>query len=158
MMATEYLYKKWYCQHNLNVCFVAHILPRTNITVSNAFIIGEQAKFLRDLHTYLGSHSSGGWIRTWTYLSSYFTEQKSVKRKGLLKGKFAYFRGQLPGSGVGRLLFKGWLLVNDNQWTRALIRWSEGTTCRNSTVSSDGYHEIGHWQSDQCHLDCFKDR
>ena len=104
---------------------VTYVLPRTNITVSNAFIIGEQVKFLRDLHTYLGSHISVGWIRTWTYWFSQFVEQKSVKRQGLLKGTFALFQRpatrQLVGGWVGRLLFKCWLLVTDNQLTRAFI-------------------------------------
>ena len=131
---------------------VTYVLPRTNITVSNAFIIGEQVKFLRDLHTYLGSHISVGWIRTWTYWFSQFVEQKSVKRQGLLKGKFALFQGpatrQRVGGGVGggggetrvqRLTPCCWRSLD-----KGFYRWREGTTCRNSAVSSDGHHEIHH--------------
>ena len=37
-----------------------------------------------------------------------------------------------------------------------LLQAEGGATCRNSTVSSDGHLEIGHWWSHQHHLDCFK--
>ena len=42
------------------------------------------------------------------------------------------------------------------QWDMSFYRQKERATCRNSTVSSDSYLQIGHWWSDQHHLGCFR--
>ena len=42
----------------------------------------------------------------------------------------------------------------DSQGARASI--DGGSRLRAETAPSDGHLEIGHWWSDQCHLDCFK--
>ena len=66
------------------------------------------------------------------------------------KGKFALFRRPVT-RGEGRLLSKGQL--PQHQWARALMG---GATYRSSTVSSDRHLEIGHWRSDQHHLDGYR--
>ena len=45
--------------------------------------------------------------------------------------------------------------TTDNQWGKSFYRLKQEATCRNSTVGSDSQLQIGHWQADQLHLDCF---
>ena len=73
--------------------------------------------------------------------------QKPLKKGGWWKGMFALSwmlasrvgtggRGMTP---VQRLTLCHWQSVD-----KGFYRWREGTTCRNSAVSSDGHHEIHH--------------
>ena len=108
---------------------------------------------------------------TWLYSTEFVTEsgvqlliaQKTIKRQGWWKGKFALFwmpatyceRGQ---TSVQRLTLSHRQPVGKN-----FYRQREGATCRNSTVSYDSHLEIGHWWSeighrwsDQHNLDCLR--
>ena len=87
--------------------------------------------------------------------------QKSINRLGWWKGKFALF--QMPAT--GRVGWGGQMSVQrlmapkkpvGNQWGKSFYRQKEGATWRNSTVSSDSHLQIGHWWSDQSHLNCFR--
>ena len=85
------------------------------------------------------------------------TAQKSIKRPGWWKGKFALL--SMPGTGdrgEGRRLSKGWLHPpTNNQGARAFIDRGRGLNAE-TIVSSDSILEIGHQWSDQGHLDCFR--
>ena len=59
------------------------------------------------------------------------------------------------GGGEDGILSKGQLAPLDNQWERAFIDRGRGLHAE-IAVSSDSHLEIGHWWSDQHHLDCFK--
>ena len=72
------------------------------------------------------------------------------------KGKFALFRMLATGVGEDRCLSKGGSPSTDNQRGKSFYRLREGATCRNSTVCSYDHLQVGHWWSDQLHLDCFK--
>ena len=64
------------------------------------------------------------------------TSQKSLKRPGWWKGKYALFwMLTTRGQGGNGLLSKGRLLPSDNQWARALIGGGRGLYV-DSTVSS----------------------
>ena len=81
---------------------------------------------------------------------------KANKEARLVERKVCFVSDAGNQSGEGGLLSKGRLPPTDSQWTRAFIDGGRGLPAENSTVGSDSHLEIGHWWSDERHLDCFK--
>ena len=82
--------------------------------------------------------------------------QKPIKRQGWWKGMFALFWMLATGGGGGGVDSCPKADCPLTIGGKSFYRRREGATCRNSTVSSDSHLELGHWWSDQRHLDCFR--
>ena len=79
--------------------------------------------------------------------------QKPIKRPGWWEWKFALF--WMPATQQARVRQTPVQMLTC-PLGKSFYRQREGATGRNSTVSSDNHLEIGHWWSDQQHIDCFK--
>ena len=82
--------------------------------------------------------------------------QKPIKKQGWWKGNFALFWMLATGEGGGLTPVQRLTPFSRQSGIKSIYRQREGVTCRNSTVSSESHLEIGHWWSNQCHLDGFK--
>ena len=81
--------------------------------------------------------------------------QEPLKRPGWWKGKFALFQVLVTRvGGVVNICPKANspLTVRGKSFYRHSV--GSGATCRNSTINSDSHLKIGHWWSEQHHLNC----
>ena len=95
----------------------------------------------------------------WVWL---IAAQKLINRPGWWKGRFALFQMLAAGGGGGR----GWWVSVQRPTPPLVCRQAGGegiyrvvvggATCRNNTVISNSYLQIGHQWSDQDHLDSFR--
>ena len=78
--------------------------------------------------------------------------QKPSKRPGWWEVWFIWMSATKRQGEKGRCLSKYPTTLIPTR----VLKWKEGVTCWNTTVSFDSSLEVGHQWSDQHHLDCFK--